>query len=287
MSIIQEDHCKSVWIGQPGYTEKLLTKYGMQSCKPVSTPAEPGTKLRIASETDEWVDREMYQSAIGSLMYLPVGTRPDITYIVSNLARFSSKPTTDNWNAVKRVMRYLSGTTKLGILYSNECTNGLIGYSDADWGGDINDRKSTSGYIFKLNGGAVSWRSKKQSCIALSTAEAEYIALSAAAQESLWLNQLVSELTNSENQKITILEDNQSAIAMTRNPQFHGRSKHIDIKYHFVRDHVNSGNIELKYCPSGDMVADILTKGLSGQNFCKLRGNSGLSNHQLRNNDSP
>ena len=126
----------------------------------------------------------------------------------------------------------------------------------------------------------MSWRSKKQSCVALSTAEAEYIALSAAAQESLWLNQLVSELTNSENQKITILEDNQSAIAMTRNPQFHGRSKHIDIKYHFVRDHVNSGYIELKYCPSGDMVADILTKGLSGQNFCKLRGNSGLSNHQ-------
>ena len=107
MSIIQEDDCKSVWIGQPGYTENLLTKYGMQSCKPVSTPAEPGTKLRIASETDECVDREMYQSAIGSLMYLSVGTRPDITYIVSNLARFSSKPTTDHWNAVKRVMRYL------------------------------------------------------------------------------------------------------------------------------------------------------------------------------------
>ena len=287
MSIIQDDDCKSVWIGQPGYTEKILTKYNMQNCNPVSTPAEPGTKQKLASETDECVDKQMYQSAIGSLMYLSVGTRPDITYIVSNLARFSSKPTTDHWNAVKRVMRYLRGTTKLGIHYSSECSNKLIGYSDADWGGDVNDRKSTSGYIFKLNGGAISWRSKKQSCVALSTAEAEYIALSAAAQEFLWLNQLISELTTSENQQITILEDNQSTIAMTHNPQFHGRSKHIDIKYHFVRDHVNNGNIKLMYCPSGDMTADMLTKGLSRENFCKLRENSGLANHQLRTNDSP
>ena len=103
----------------------------------------------------------MYQSAFGSLMYLLVGTRPDITYTVSNLARFSSKSTTDHWNAVKKVMRYLRGTTKLGIHYFSECSKELIGYSDADWGGDINDRKSTSGYIFKLNGGVVSWRSKK------------------------------------------------------------------------------------------------------------------------------
>ena len=168
-------------------------------------------------------------------MYLSVGTRPDITYIVSHLARFSTKPITDHWNAVKRVMRYLRGTTRLGIYQSSECSNEVIGYSDVDWAGDINDRKSTSGYIFKLNGGAVSWRSKKQSCVALSTAEAEYIALSAAAQESLWLNQLISELTTSENRQITILEENQSAIAMTYNPQFHGCSKHIDIRYHFVR----------------------------------------------------
>ncbi len=128
-------------------------------------------------------------------------------------------------------MRYLRGTAKLGIYHSNEISNELIVYSDADWGGDINDRKSTSGYIFKLNGGAVSWRSKKQSCVALSAAEAEYVALSAAAQEAMWLKQLMSELTTSNDQPITIFEDNQSAIAMTHNPQFHGRAKHIGIKY--------------------------------------------------------
>ena len=158
---------------------------------------EPGTKLKIESETDEYFVQQLYQSAIGSLMYLSVGTIPDITYAVSHLARFSAKPMKEHWDAVKRVMRYMRGTTKLGIYYSNECSNELIGYSDADWGGDINDRKSTSGYIFNLNGGGVSWSSKKQSCVALSTAEAEYIALSAAAQESIWLKQLTSELTTS------------------------------------------------------------------------------------------
>ncbi len=165
----------------------------MQECKPVSTPVEPGAKLKIAEETDECVDQQLYQSAIGSLMYLSVGTRPDITYAVSSLSRYSANPTKEHWSAVKRVMRYVKGTTKLGIYYSNENSNELIGYSDADWGGDINDRKSTSGYIFKLNGGAVSWRSKKQSGVALSTAEAEYVALSAAAQEAMWLKQLMSE----------------------------------------------------------------------------------------------
>ena len=127
---------------------------------------------------------------------------------------------------------------------------------------------------------------KKQSCVALSTAEAEYIALFAAAQESLWLNQPTSELTSSNNQQITILEDNQSAIAMTHNPQFHGHSKHIDIKYYFIRDHVNSGNIKFVYCPTGDMLADMFTKGLSRKNFCKLRDNAGIANLHLYDRNS-
>ena len=158
MSVVQDEECKSIWIGQPAYTTNLLTKYGMQDCKAVSTPVESGTKLKVASETDECVDQQLYQSAVGSLMYLSVSTRPDITYAVSNVARFSVKPTKEHWNAVKRIMRYLKGTTSLGITYTSDGSNDLelIGYSDADWGGDINDRKSTSGYIFKISGGAVS-----------------------------------------------------------------------------------------------------------------------------------
>lgn len=222
MSVEQDEDCTSVWIGKPAYTQNLLTKYSMQDCKPVSTPVESGTKLRLANESDECVDKQLYQSAVGSLMYLSVSTRPYITYAVSNLARFSAKPTKDHWTAMKRVMRYLKGTINLGITYSNEDSNELelIGYLDADWGGDLNDRKSTSGYIFKVSGGSVSWRSKKQTCVALSTAEAVYVALSAAVQESLWLKQLISELTISNETPTIIFEDNQSAIAMTHNPNF-------------------------------------------------------------------
>ena len=277
MSVMQDEDSKSVWIGQPAYTANLLSKFGMQSSKPVSTPIDPATKLSTANETSELVDQKLYQSAIGSLMYLSVSTRPDITYAVSNLARFSVKPTTDHWNAVKRVMRYLRGTTSLGIIFEQMEHLELKGYSDADWGGDINDRKSTSGYLFKISNGAISWRSKKQTCVALSTAEAEYVALSAAVQESLWLKQLLYELTGTAQSSVTIFEDNQSAIAMTRNPQFHGRSKHIDIKYHFVREHVDSNDVTLHYCPTGDMTADMLTKGLSRESFQKLRDMAGLT----------
>ncbi len=149
----------------------------------------------------------------------------------------------------------------------------MIGYSDADWGGDINDRKSTAGYIFKLNCGAVSWRNKKQTCVALSTAEAEYVALSAAAQEALWLKQLTSELTTL-NDPITIFEDNQST--MTHNPQFHERFKHIGIKYHFLREHVQARHIKLVYCPTGKMTADNYTN--KGSKSSKLRNEPGIAN---------
>ena len=183
---VKQEKSGAVWISQPVYTESLLRKYDMQDCKPVSTPVESGTKLKVATDEDECVDQQLYQSAVGSLMYLSVASRPDITYAVSNLARFSAKPTKEHWSAVKRVFRYLRGTISLGIHYTCKGQDRLVGYSDADWGGDINDRKSTSGYMFQVSGGAVSWRSKKQRCVALSTAKAEYIALSAATQESLW-----------------------------------------------------------------------------------------------------
>ena len=168
---------------------------------------------------------------------------------------------------MKRVLRYLKGTEKHGILYSEKGHNECVGFSDADWAGDVNDRKSTTGYLFQKSGGAVTWKSKKQSCVALSTAEAEYIALSSAAQESVWLKHLTTELRSPPKSPTTIFEDNQSAIAMTKNPQFHGRAKHIDIKYHFIREQVNCGNAKLEYCPTEEMTADIFTKGLNRELF--------------------
>ena len=177
---------------------------------------------------------------------------------------------------MKRIMRYLKGTVKLGLLYSKDGSRKCIGYSDADWAGDIDDRKSTSGYLFQVSGAAVSWRSKKQSCVALSTAEAKYMALSSAAQEAAWMRQLTTDLRSSANGTTTIFEHNQSAISMANNPQFHGRAKHIAIKHHFIREQVADGNIELKYCPTEDMIADMLTKGLQRERFVKLRQSAGV-----------
>ena len=276
MKIIQDEKTGKVWIGQPAYTESVLQKFGMENSKPVRTPVDTGTKLVKATDDEECVDQKLYQSAVGSLLYLSVGTRPDITYAVSNVAKFSAKPTKQHWIAVKRIMRYLRGTIYYGLLYSRSGSKKCIGYSDSDWAGDLDDRKSTSGYLFQISGAAVSWRSKKQTCVALSTAEAEYMALASAAQEAIWMRQLSSELKNGPTEATTIFEDNQSAICMAKNPQFHGRAKHIGIKYHFIREQVSSGTVDLKYCRTDEMIADMLTKGLSRDRLAKLRNMAGV-----------
>ena len=187
------------------------------------------------------------------------------------------KPTQRHWTAAKRVLRYLRGTTQHGVIYRKEDKPELIGFSDADWAGDQNDRRSTSGYIFQVGSGAISWKSKKQDCVALSTAEAEYMALSSATQESVWLRKLFTELGSPPEGPTVINEDNQSTIAMAKNPQHHGRAKHIDIKHHFIREKVHEGTVALKYCPSKEMTADILTKSLSKELFCKLRTMAGVT----------
>ena len=265
-----------IWLGQPSYAEKLLHKFGMEDSKPVRTPVDPGVKLVQCVNEDDVQNQKTYQAVVGSLLYLSTKTRPDIAYAVGSVARFCAKPTKEHWTAVKRILRYLRGTVNLGLLYSGNAPPECICYSDADWAGDVGDRKSTSGYVFLLGDGAISWKSSKQSCVALSTAEAEYVALSAAAQEAIWLQQLISELLNKDIQETTVLEDNQAAICLAKNPQVHGRTKHIDIKFHFIRDLVDSGRIKLAYCPSEDMVADMMTKGLPMVQFEKLRGLAGV-----------
>ena len=170
------------WIGQPAYTAEVLKRFKMENSKPTATPIDTGTKLTKATEDSKLFNQELYQSAIGSLLYLSTRTRPDIAYAVSNVVRFCSKPTMEHWKSIKHTMRYLNGTRNYGLLYEREKVTDFIGYSDADWAGDLDDRRSTSGYQFKLNGEAKNnlvwrskscWRSKKQSCVALSTAEAE------------------------------------------------------------------------------------------------------------------
>ncbi len=209
-------------------------------------------------------------------MYLSVNTRPDIAYAVGNLAKFNSCPSRVHWTALKRVLRYLKGTMSYGIQYKKNSGSCVIGFSDADWAGDVNDWKSTSGYLFQMNGGALTWKSKKQDCVALSTAEAEYVALSSAAQESVWFNKLSAELGCSLKEPTLIYEDNQFTISMCKNPQFHGRAKHIDIRHQFVRELVTQRNIELQYSPSQEMVADMLTKSLAQDQFYYLCDKAGI-----------
>ena len=266
-----------IFINQASYTKLLLEKFDFINAKPVSTPGDVSNIHEPANENSELFDIVKYQSAIGSLLYLSTKTRPDITFAVCNLAKFCSQPTTKHWSAIKRIFRYLKGTINFGIKYCKADTSKCIGFSDADWAGDKTDRRSTSGYCFKIGSGLVSWRSNKQSCVALSTAEAEYVALSAAAQEAVWIKNLLNELNFHDKSPITLYEDNQSAICLTKNNSNHPKTKHIDIKYHYVRDVIDRNDICVKYCPTSEMLADIFTKNLPCDKFVKLRDMLGIA----------
>ena len=265
----------SVWIGQPRYTEKVLEKFGMDKAKPNKTPVSSSSRLRRRNDEEEGVDRSLYQSAVGSSLYLSTRTRLDISFAVSNVAKYCNDPSKEHWIAVKRILRYLNGSTHLGLLYTKQDPKEVIGYSDADWGGDNDDHRSTSGYIFQIGGTAISWSSRKQSSVALSAAEAEYMALSSATQEAVWLRQLYTDLFKDPIRPTVVYEDNQACISMAENPKFHGRAKHINLKYHYIREQIGK-SIELVYCPTNEMVADVLTKGLSQEKFLKLRSLCGI-----------
>ena len=278
VKVIQDQLSESIWVGQPMYTERILHRFDMHNSKPVSSPVNPDVKLTACENPDDVCNQEMYQAVVGSLLYLSTKTRPDIAFAVSSAARFCASPTKEHWTAVKRILRYLNGSRQLGLLYkANTLSEEIAGFSDADWAGDVGDRKSTSGYVFLLGGAAVSWKSTKQTTVALSTAEAEYIALSTASQEAIWLQQLMSDLSKKTLQEMIIYKDNQSTICLAKNQAVHGRTKHIDIKYHFIRDLVEAGKIKLIYCATENMVADIFTKGLSIRQFEKLRHLTGVA----------
>lgn len=244
-------------INQTEYTNKVLKRFNMSDCKKVSTPLECKLKL----EKSEITSNELpYRELIGSLMYLAVCSRPDIAHAVSYLSQFNNCYNYTHWAAAKRVLRYLSGTKTFSLIF-RRTGKPLYGYVDADHGGDVCDRKSYSGYAFILAGGAISWESRKQKTVALSSAEAEYVALSEACREAVFLRRVYTELSG-KTLIVKLLSDSQSAIKITQNPVMHQRTKHIDVRHHFVRDMVCSGDVCLEYLSTQDMMADILTKGL-------------------------
>ena len=243
----------------------------MQNCRAVTKPQVPGSRLS-ANKSDP-IHKQKYQALIGSLTYAVTATRSVLAQALGTVNQFSSNPNGEHWQSVKRILRYIKGTLDLGIQFdgSKEDEVKLSGFVDADWGGDVNGRKSQSGYIFSLCGGVVSWASKKQTSVALSSTEAEYVAACLATQEAIWLRSLLADLNFIQEEPTIIHEDNQGAIAMSNNPKFHARTQHIDIKYHFIRDKVESCELLLKYCPSSDMIADMLTKALPRTLFQKFR----------------
>ena len=253
-----------ITVDQTKYIETVLQEFNMSDCKVVATPGEVNLKLVKSNEGNKLVDPKRYRSLVGSLLFIGKQTRPDILNIVNQLSRFLDKPDESHWKAAKRVLRYLKGTTDLRLTFLKNSSCDIVGDSDADWSGDLNDRKSTTGYYFKFegNGGAISWEVKKQATVALSTAEAEYQAMAAAAQEAIYLRALLKDFGFPMEKATDIGEDNQSCIKMCHNPVMHKRSKHIDTKLHFIRERVENKEIKIHYVPTEEMTADILTKSL-------------------------
>ena len=248
-------------IHQETYIRTILHRFGMAQSKPVYTPLTPGTKRYKATDEDEFVDPKLYQKIIGCLMYTMVCTRPDIAFAVQQLSQYCSKPTKTHYQEAKRVLRYLCGTPTAGIAYYASESEEVIGYCDADHGSG-EDRKSIMGYVFLMKGGAISWQAKKQSTVAISSTEAEYGALTQSSKEFIWITKLLTELKRPECAPRLLYLDNQGAIKLAYNPVFHARTKHIDIQIHFIRQCVEDNQLEIRYCPTEEMVADVMTKAL-------------------------
>ncbi|KAJ0771566.1 putative RNA-directed DNA polymerase [Helianthus annuus] len=258
---------------QKKYATDLLHKFGMFSCKAAATPMDSSMRL-YANVGRQLEDPSEYRKLVGSLIYLTL-TRPDLSFSVGVLSRFMQDPRKPHLIAIRRVLRYLKGTTGQGILFKREIEPKLMGYCDADYAGDLNTRRSTTGYVFLFGSSPVSWCSKRQPTVSLSTTEAEYRAAAMAAQECAWLVQLLGDLNQVVNYKVRLLCDNMSAIKLAENPVFHARTKHIEIHYHFIREKVLKGEIEMEWVDTTDQAADMFTKGLASAKllmFCeKLR----------------
>lgn len=277
MVIERNRKTRTLSISQPKYLEGILKRFGMDQCKPVTTPMETGMKFESLSKDETPVETQRYQMAIGCLTYAATATRPDISSAVGILSKFMSRPSVVHWQGVKRILRYLKGTLDYGLLFTATSSDPVLsGYSDADWGGDIETRRSTSGYVFQIQNNTVSWRSKRQTSVSRSTTEAEYIALSLASQEIVWLRRLLSNIGTQQDEPSIVFEDNQGAIELTKNPKFHNRTKHVDIAFHFVREQVNRDVMSVVYCSTDNMLADIMTKALPRKTFENFRDMLGV-----------
>jgi hypothetical protein len=271
-----------VFIGQQKYAQEVLDRFKMDQCNPVNNPLVPGHKLS-KDEDGVKVDSTLYKQIVGSLMYL-TATRPDMTFIVSLISRYIEHPIEMHLQATKRVLRYVKGTIGFGVFYKKGGNHELLGYTDSDYTGDQNERKSTSRYMFLMSSGAVSWSSKKQPLmVTLSTTEAEFISATYSSCQVVWLRRILKELCHDQCKATVVYYDNVSAIKLSKNPVLHGSSKHIDVRFHFLHDLTKEGIVELVQCSTHEQIADILTKPLKLDVLLKLQGMLGVCSYTAVN----
>ncbi|WJX11887.1 hypothetical protein P8452_02442 [Trifolium repens] len=262
---------------QKKYIVDVLKRFHMENCNEAETPMEANLKLS-KDEVGQAVDATLFKQVVGSLRFI-CNTRPDINYAVGSVSRFMSNPKASHMVAAKRILRYLKGTHDYGLTFPKskmESKFELEGFSDSDWCGDKDDRRSTSGMWFRFRNSPISWSSKKQNIVALSSCEAEYVAAAQAACQAVWLESLLDELKIKYVKPVKLNVDNQSAISLARNPIAHGRSKHIETKYHFLRYQVTQDKLNLVHCRTNVQIADIMTKPLKADRFKDLRALVGL-----------
>jgi transposase InsO family protein len=281
LAIGRDRAAHTLFISQQSYIEFVIRRFNLEDAKPLTIPVDPNISLSKdhCPETNE-AKAEMkgvpYREAIGALNWIAVGSRPDIAFVVGQLAQFLENPGRVHWEAAKRVMRYLKGTKERKLVYGGDEKKGLECFTDAD-GSSQDHRRAISGFVILVDGAAVSWSSKKQELVTLSTMESEYVATTHAAKELIWLRRLLGEVFRPLIFPIKLHSDNQSAIALARSEgQFHARSKHIDIRWHFIKFCIENKSIELLYCPTEEMIADIFTKPLSNIKAKKFSRGLGL-----------
>lgn len=268
MEVKRDREAKTLTLSQEQYIKKTLEKFNMIDCHPVPTPCTIA-RLRKEESTEEHekkMENIPYKEAVGSLLYAATHTRPDISFSVNCLSRYMDNPSPDHWSAVKRVFRYLKGTMSKSLTYRATEDRDITVYTDSDWATDPDTRRSTTGYLVMLAGATISWNSKLQPTVAHSSSEAEYMAAASATKEILYIDRIIQDIQE-PTRPIKMFEDNTGCIALAKNPVNPGRTKHIDLRYHIVREQVNAGVIQVVHCPSSQMIADALTKGLTRDIF--------------------
>jgi hypothetical protein len=273
--IVRDRASRTLKIHHEKYINNLLSTYGMESCKGVDTPMQPNITVTKA-DGDLLDTKNSYSALVGSLLFLSITTRPDIAYAVSTLSRFMAQPTSVHMQHVQRILKYLARSRTMGITYRGSYEPSLYGYCDSNYATDPDTRKSVTGYVFLLCGGAISWSSKRQPTVAHSTTEAEYMAASEATKEALFLRKLMPAVGVPAS-TVLILTDNMGSLALLRNPVSHSRTKHIDVMHHFARERVARLEVQFEYVSTSEMVADALTKPVASKAFKECCTGMGLT----------